>query len=186
MIINFVLLVQVRHILAKGMDSTSTVQRVLDVLEEHGLKYLYKLSPLHEPVVEDTAIDVTRKRSAKKGSWDVITVAGEDEYVDMVAWTPKEGKGHLYGEVLVLDISHGTNNRKRPFVDVLTIDGERKPELVLYGFLPNEQRGSHSWILSRAIPDLLGIAFCERVSILIADGDVVQKEMIIGLTCQFV
>lgn len=122
------------------------------------------------------------KRSAMLDEWDVISDEAGKRILSAVAWAhPQELEtAQLFGEVLVVDDVFGTNSRKRPFFDCITVDGNGRNVLVVETLLLNETRNSFLWVFQEAIPEILGRPFCARVNVIIADGDIWQKEVILS------
>ena len=88
----------------------------------------------------------------------------------------------LFGEVLIVDNVFGTNMRRRPVFDAVCKDGNNRNIVVMEVLLRDEKEDSFLWIFSQAFHTLLGEEFCDRVQVVIADGDVWQ-ERVIGSLC---
>ena len=91
-----------------------------------------------------------------------------------VAWVREDEKRlfELYPEVLMMDVTYGTNNEGRPLLLTAAFDSDMKSFTPLRAFLPSECRWVFQWIWATAIPTLLGREYISRVQLVLTDGDV--------------
>ena len=91
-----------------------------------------------------------------------------------VAWVREDEKRlfELYPEVLMMDVTYGTNNDCRPLLLTAAFDSDMKSFTPLRAFLLSECRWVFQWIWATAIPTLLGREYISRVQLVLTDGDV--------------
>lgn len=65
--------------------------------------------------------------------------------------------------MLVIDVTHGTNNRRRPMLDIVTIDGEMSNVDFLYALLEDKTMATFSFVLRKALKELLPLEFRQRI-----------------------
>jgi hypothetical protein len=76
-----------------------------------------------------------------------------------------------YFEVLFIDGTHKTNNEDRPLLTIAAKDGYGNVHVILRAFIPNEQRWLFRWLFQTAVPSLLGRQVCDKVKLIVTDGD---------------
>ena len=77
----------------------------------------------------------------------------------------------LFPEVLMFDVTNGTNNEFRPQIMTCSIDGHNKAFTPVRGFLPSQCQWVFNWLLRSAIPTLLGKENVNRTQLFLTDGD---------------
>jgi hypothetical protein len=77
----------------------------------------------------------------------------------------------LYPEVLMLDITFGTNSEGRPLAATACFDSYLKTFTPIRAFLPSECQWVFQWIWSTAIPSLLGEDNISRIQLVLPYGD---------------
>ena len=90
-----------------------------------------------------------------------------------VAWVREDEKRlfELFPEVLMVDVTFGTNNEGRPLFVSAAFDKDMKSFTPLRAFLPSECRWGFRWIWGTAIPTLLGRDNLSRDQLVLSDGD---------------
>ena len=90
-----------------------------------------------------------------------------------VAWVRADEKRlfELYPEVLMIDVTYGTNSEGRPLGLTACFDPNMKSFTPLRVFMPSECCWVFRWIFGTAIPTLLGQQNLNRVLFLLTDGD---------------
>jgi hypothetical protein len=93
-----------------------------------------------------------------------------------VAWTDDETRKVFarFSEVMVADVTEGTNNAKRPLFLLSGKTSNRNTYTALWAFLPQQARWAFQWVWTRCIPQLLPEQGIKRMRLVITDGD--QKE----------
>jgi hypothetical protein len=77
----------------------------------------------------------------------------------------------LFPEVIMFDVTHKTNNEKRPLGVCAAIDQNMEVFTPLRVFMPSECQWVFSWIIGVAMPFLLGKEPLKRNQIFLCDGD---------------
>lgn len=95
-------------------------------------------SPFHDFLlgVMSAAGISARSRKALIDDWDVLYHSdGSVEQLDAVVWTVRERarRAARFGEIIEIDITFGTNNRRRPLLDFQTSSLD-----FAFAFLPDE------------------------------------------------
>jgi hypothetical protein len=90
-----------------------------------------------------------------------------------IAWVRSDERRlfELFPEVLMLDVTFGTNNEGRPLCVSASTDAELKTFTPVRAFLPSECQWVFHWLWSSAIPLLLGRENLSRVQLVLTDGD---------------
>jgi hypothetical protein len=90
-----------------------------------------------------------------------------------VAWVRADERRlfELFPEVLMLDVTFGTNNEGRPLAVSASMDAELKTFTPVRAFLPSECQWVFQWLWKTAIPILLGKDNLSRVQLVVSDGD---------------
>jgi hypothetical protein len=90
-----------------------------------------------------------------------------------IAWVRSDERRlfELFPEILMLDVTFGTNNEGRPLGVSASTDGELKTFTPVRAFLPSECQWVFHWLWSSAIPLLLGRENLSRVQMVLSDGD---------------
>ena len=104
-----------------------------------------------------------------------------------VAWVRADEKllFEIYPEVLMIDVTYGTNSECRPLGLTACVDADMRSFTPLRVFMPSECCWVFRWIWETAIPTLLGRQNLTRVQLVLSDGDAkiyeqfnqVQKEI---------
>ncbi len=76
-----------------------------------------------------------------------------------------------FPEVLHMDTTFKTNREGRPLFNIVIKDSNNKLRTVFRCLLPSEKQCMFDTILSSAIPRILGKETCDRVQLIITDGD---------------
>jgi hypothetical protein len=76
-----------------------------------------------------------------------------------------------FPEVLYIDGTHATNRERMPLLTVGIRDHEFKMNVVVRAFIPNERAWLFRWIFFHGIPTLMGKESCQKVKLIITDGD---------------
>lgn len=114
-------------------------------------------------------------RSALPGDWDLFTDphTGDTRRLVAVAWVHRSSaqEASRFGEVLMGDGVQCTNAQRRPLYDILTVGPNGKNNFVLEVLLLNLKMSLYSWMFWDALPSLMGTEFCQRVRLILTDGD---------------
>jgi hypothetical protein len=70
-----------------------------------------------------------------------------------------------------INTTFGTNDRLMPLLSITGLDSNSKTFTVARAYIPNEQSWVFRWILSHALPKLLGIDAMQRIVVILSDGD---------------
>ena len=76
-----------------------------------------------------------------------------------------------FPEVLMLDVTMGTNNQGRPLLVSCSPGPDMKTFTPMRSFLPSQCRWVFDWLLTSAIPLLLGEEALRRTQLVLSDGD---------------
>jgi hypothetical protein len=112
----------------------------------------------------DDYIDRTRRAFKLKGNEKMLLG---------VAWTDNESRRIFarYSEIMVADVTEGTNNAKRPLFLFSGKTSNQNTFTALWAFLPQQSRWAFRWVWTRCIPQLLPEQGLNRMRLLITDGD---------------
>lgn len=113
--------------------------------------------------LSDILIAVSKKREITPGQKILLALA----------WC-REDEARLFEmfpEVLMFDVTHGTNNEKRPLGIFASIDQNFEVCTPMRIFMPNECQWTMSWIIGAALPNILGKEPLDRTQIFLCDGD---------------
>jgi hypothetical protein len=90
-----------------------------------------------------------------------------------IAWVTSEGVSNFakFPETLGADTTFGTNEERRPFIQVVGKDSLGHSFPAFQGFLPHEKRFIFDWLFQEAIPNLLGRENCAKTRLILTDGD---------------
>jgi len=90
-----------------------------------------------------------------------------------VAWVREDEKRlfELYPEILSIDVTYGTNSEGRPLAMTGCLDSDCKVFCPIRAFLPSECKWVFRWLWAEAIPSLLGSENCQRIHLVLSDGD---------------
>ena len=90
-----------------------------------------------------------------------------------LAWVRSDERRlfELYPEILMVDVTHGTNSETRPLCVSASIDANMKTFTPIRAFLPSECQWVFHWLWASAIPSLLGIETIRRIQLVLSDGD---------------
>lgn len=89
------------------------------------------------------------------------------------AWTREDERRlfHLFPEILMMDVTMGTNNEGRPLLVVACPGPDMAYFTPVRAFLPSQCRWVFQWIWTCALPTLLGKKALSRVQLVLSDGD---------------
>eukprot|EP00300_Choanocystis_sp_HF-7_P016400 c19398_g1_i1.p1 GENE.c19398_g1_i1~~c19398_g1_i1.p1 ORF type:complete len:611 (-),score=79.68 c19398_g1_i1:1867-3699(-) len=112
--------------------------------------------------------------------WAVFTDNGRNYQLRALAWSFHHDlkRGQRFGEVLIVDVTKGTNNQHLRLLNVCCLDGSGKTVVVAQAFTFNEKQTTFSWMFRCALPELLGLDTCARVHLICVDGDIWQRAVI--------
>jgi hypothetical protein len=108
-----------------------------------------------------------------------------------VLWVTK-GERELFRKfpsVVKIDTTFGTNDRSMPLLSVTGINSNGQTFTIARAYLPNEQSWVFRWILSHALPQLLGVEAMKKIVVIISDGDsteIAQINNLIDVLCPHV
>ena len=90
-----------------------------------------------------------------------------------VAWCREDERRlfELYPEVLMFDVTFGTNNEGRPMGVTACPDGNMNVFTPVRAFLPSQCRWVFDWVFRTVFPSLLGREPLKRLQLLLTDGD---------------
>jgi hypothetical protein len=90
-----------------------------------------------------------------------------------VIWVREDEKRlfELFPEVLMLDVTFGTNSEGRPLAVTASFDASLKTFSPIRAFLPSECQWVFLWMWTTAIPTLLGHDNINRTQLVLTDGD---------------
>ena len=90
-----------------------------------------------------------------------------------VAWCREDERRlfELYPEVLMFDVTFGTNNEGRPMGVTACPDGDMNIFTPVRAFLPSQCRWVFDWVFRTVFPSLLGREPLKRLQLLLSDGD---------------
>jgi hypothetical protein len=97
----------------------------------------------------------------------------EQDLFVAVLWVTKGEKETFckFPYVMKIDTTFGTNDRSMPLLSITGLDSNGKTFTVARAYIPNEQSWLFRWILSHALPQLLGIDAMQRIVVILSDGD---------------
>ena len=76
-----------------------------------------------------------------------------------------------YPNVVKIDTTFGTNDRSMPLLSITGLNSNGQTFTIARAYIPNEQSWVFRWILSHALPQLLGVEMMQRIVVIISDGD---------------
>lgn len=90
-----------------------------------------------------------------------------------VAWTRLDERRlfDLFPEVLIVDVTFGTNDEARPQWVSAAFDGNMNVFTPVRAFLPSQCKWVFDWLFSTAMPSLLSKDALGRIRLVISDGD---------------
>jgi hypothetical protein len=77
----------------------------------------------------------------------------------------------LFPQVLKIDCTSGTNDKKRPVLTTMVMDQNGRSWVIFQALLPNERAWTFKWIFQEVLPNMLGMEFLVEVEDNITDGD---------------
>ena len=80
----------------------------------------------------------------------------------------------MHPEVLLTDITHGTNKEKKEMFTIAAKDGNNKAFNACRAFIPNAQQWVFELLFKECIPLFFGETILSRVRLLITDGAVTE------------
>jgi hypothetical protein len=107
----------------------------------------------------------------------------EQDLFVAVLWVTK-GERELFRKfpsVVKIDTTFGTNDRSMPLLSITGLNSNGQTFTIARAYLPNEQSWVFRWILSHALPILLGPEAMKRIVIIISDGDSTEISQINNL-----
>ncbi|KAG7356565.1 MULE transposase domain containing protein [Nitzschia inconspicua] len=78
---------------------------------------------------------------------------------------------HAFPELLFSDATHKTNRENRPLITFGVKDAEGRVQVVIRAWAPNERAWMFRWLFQTAVPAIIGKATCERIRLVLTDGD---------------
>jgi hypothetical protein len=112
----------------------------------------------------------------------------EQDLFVAILWITK-GEKEMFRKfpyVMKIDTTFGTNDRSMPLLSITGLDSNNKTFTVARAYIPNEQSWVFRWILTHALPGLLGIDTMQRIVVILSDGDsteIVQINNLIDKLC---
>ncbi|KAG7345185.1 MULE transposase domain containing protein [Nitzschia inconspicua] len=76
-----------------------------------------------------------------------------------------------FPELLFSDATHKTNQENRPLITFGVKDAEGRVQVVIRAWAPNERAWMFRWLFQTALPAIIGKATCERIRLVVTDGD---------------
>ncbi|KAG7372657.1 MULE transposase domain containing protein [Nitzschia inconspicua] len=76
-----------------------------------------------------------------------------------------------FPELLFSDATHKTNQENRPLITFGVKDAEGRVQVVIWAWAPNERAWMFRWLFQTAVPAIIGKATCERIRLVLTDGD---------------
>jgi hypothetical protein len=105
-----------------------------------------------------------------------------------VLWVTK-GERELFRKfpsVVKIDTTFGTNDRSMPLLSITGLNSNGQTFTIARAYLPNEQSWVFRWILSHALPHLLGVEAMKKIVVIISDGDsteIAQINNLVDVLC---
>lgn len=108
-----------------------------------------------------------------RNSRQAIGATDNQDVLLALAWMLPSGKRLLqaFPETLFIDGTHKTNKEGRILFTVALRDMNGNIDVVIRLLAPNERSWMFRWMFQTAIPALVGKDTCQRVSLIITDGD---------------
>ena len=99
---------------------------------------------------------------------------GDDMILLGISWATKESiRNHTrFPHIFGVDVTHGTNNERRPHLRVVGKNMRNNNLPFIDGFLPSEQRYVFSWFFGKAVPRLLCQAALKKTKLIVTDQDI--------------
>ena len=129
----------------------------------------------------DTAVliggddDVEMQKMVEYGNDSRISLQAENNQSVMISflWCTQYHRRlfQAFPEVLYVDGTHGTNNDRMPLLTVGIRDRKFNMHVVIRAFIPNERAWLFRWIFHCGIPALMGSTACQKVKLVVTDGD---------------
>jgi hypothetical protein len=90
-----------------------------------------------------------------------------------VMWVTKGEKEIFlkFPNIVKIDTTFGTNDRSMPLLSITGLSSTGQAFTIVRAYIPNEQAWVFRWILSHALPQLLGVESLKRVVVIMSDGD---------------
>jgi hypothetical protein len=114
---------------------------------------------------------------------DARAIPVDQDLFVAVLWVTK-GERELFRKfpsVVKIDTTFGTNDRSMPLLSITGLTSTGQTFTIARAYLPNEQSWVFRWILSHALPHLLGVEAMKRIVVLISDGDSTEISQINNL-----
>jgi hypothetical protein len=138
--------------------------------------------------IQSTAATVDRDDSAHEAA-ELIRlehkIGSKGRLLLAVAWATADGVSNFakFPETLGADTTFGTNEERRPLIQLVGKDSLGRTFTACQGFLPHEKRFIFDWLFQEAIPALLGRENCGKTRVILTDGD--QTEIAaVDMACQ--
>ena len=129
-----------------------------------GDKFSYKLSNVSDKMaLGEILLELQRTKNLVVGNKILLSVA----------WCREDERKlfEMFPEVIMFDVTHGTNSEGRPLGVSSSCDGNMEVFTPFRVFMPSECQWVFQWIISTAIPSLLGTESLSRVQLFLTDGD---------------
>ena len=90
-----------------------------------------------------------------------------------VAWCREDERilFEKHPELLMFDVTHQTNEEKRPLGIAAAVDQNMEIFTPFRVFMPSQQQWVFDWIFRSCIPVLMGPHILERTQLVLTDGD---------------
>ncbi|KAG7348387.1 MULE transposase domain containing protein [Nitzschia inconspicua] len=102
-----------------------------------------------------------------------VLARDEQQVLISLVWAMPVGRRCLqaFPELLFSDATHKTNQENRPLITFGVKDAEGRVQVVIRAWAPNERAWMFRWLFQTAVPAIIGKTTCERIRLVITDGD---------------
>jgi hypothetical protein len=130
---------------------------------------------LQSSVVGETGANEMNENVMKYAQDTRVSVGAKDdqELLLAAAWVTPESrqKFQAFPEQVSMDGTHKTTAQDWELVTITVQDMNGGQDVVLYCWAPNNREWFFRWLLQTAVPTLVGRRTCERVRLILCDGD---------------
>ena len=154
-----------------GSSSMNTDSMSNDFLWTESIGNSHESSP-GIVIEEDDGFGVDMMGYARS-SREAINASDDQDVLIALAWMLPYGKRlfQAFPEALFIDGTHKTNKEGRILFTVGLKDMNGNVDVVLRVWAPNERSWMFRWLFQTAIPALVGKETCQRVCLIVTDGD---------------
>ncbi|KAG7354809.1 MULE transposase domain containing protein [Nitzschia inconspicua] len=102
-----------------------------------------------------------------------VLARDEQQVLISLVWAMPVGRRCIqaFPELLFSDATHKTNQENRPLITFGVKDAEGRVQVVIRAWAPNERAWMFRWLFQTAVPAIIGKTTCERIRLVITDGD---------------